>query len=92
MAATLVTMDAEGHLTLPEELRRLLQEAATTYLLAEEGEGGVFLRAIPAEDAWAYTPENLRKLEDALADVEAGRVMRLGKGELERIIADSVRP
>ncbi len=89
MAATLVTMDAEGHLTLPEDLRRLLQGEATTYLLAEPGEGGIILRAIPAEDAWAYTPENLRRLEAALADVQEGRVLRLSKGELARMLADA---
>ena len=88
---TLVTMDAEGHLTLPEELRQLLQGDATTYLLAEPGEGGVILRAIPAEDAWAYTPENLRKLEAALADVREGRVIRPSKGELAQMIAESER-
>jgi bifunctional DNA-binding transcriptional regulator/antitoxin component of YhaV-PrlF toxin-antitoxin module len=88
-ATTLLVMDAEGHLTLPEELRQLLQAEEPTYLLAEPGEGGVVLRAIPAEDAWAYTPENLRKLEAALADVHEGRVLRAGKAEIEQIIADA---
>jgi bifunctional DNA-binding transcriptional regulator/antitoxin component of YhaV-PrlF toxin-antitoxin module len=89
VATTLVTMDAEGHLTLPEELRQLLQADETTFLLAEAGEGGVILRPIPAEDAWAYTPENLQKLEAALADLRDGRVQQLSKGELEQIIADA---
>ena len=89
VAMTLVTMDAEGHLALPEELRQLLQADETTYLLAEAGEGGVVLRAIPVEDAWAYTPENLRQLEAALADVREGRVLRLSKAEIEQIVADA---
>lgn len=43
---------------------------------------------IAAEDAWAYTPEHLRKVEQAEEDVRAGRVVRMTEHELEQWITE----
>ncbi len=39
-------------------------------------------------DAWAYTPEHLRKVEQVEEDVRAGRVVRMTEHELEQWIAE----
>ena len=43
------------------------------------------------EDAWAYTPEHRALVEQAREDVRKGRVYRLGRDELARMIADADR-
>jgi hypothetical protein len=37
---------------------------------------------IPAEDAWAYTPEHVAKVRKAEAELDAGKVIRMGPNEL----------
>lgn len=47
--------------------------------------------AVPQEDAWAYTPEFRRQLEEALRDVREGRVRQLTEAEPERIANEADR-
>jgi len=76
-------------LTLPVEARRQLGIAdSEAQLQLEAGSGKVTLQpveAVPQEDAWAYTAEFRRQLEEALRDVREGRVRQLTEAELERI-------
>lgn len=44
---------------------------------------------MPREDAWAYIPEHLARVERAREDVCEGRVYRLGRADLERMIAEA---
>ena len=86
---TLIEMDAEGHLTLPEEIRRALQAEGKAILLVRATDDGVTMQAIPEEDAWAYTPEHLQRVAQALQEVREGRGFQLSPAELERIIQEA---
>ena len=86
MRAT-VSINAQGRMTIPAEIRRALGiEGEATVIVETEGNRLIVQPAvvIPAEDAWAYTPEHQRWLAESLADVEAGRVISLSKAELLR--------
>jgi bifunctional DNA-binding transcriptional regulator/antitoxin component of YhaV-PrlF toxin-antitoxin module len=88
---TLIEMDAEGHLTLPEEVRRALQTEGKAILLARATDGGVTLQAIPEEDAWAYTPEHLERVARALQEYREGKSFQVSPAELERIVEEADR-
>lgn len=66
-------------MTLPADVRRKLHLGAGSQLEVAIENDRITLRparVIPAEDAWAYTPENLAGIRRALEDVRAGRVYR----------------
>ena len=90
---TIVGMNAAGRLTLPVEARRQLGIAGGEAQLQVEVSGGKItlqpIVVVPQEDAWAYTPEFRRQLEEALHDVREGRVRQLTEAELERIAQDA---
>lgn len=88
MARTLVAVNAQGRVTLPADVRRRLHLADGSQLEARVEGDHITLRptrVVPAEDAWAYRPEELAGIRRALEDVKAGRVYRLAATELERI-------
>ena len=73
---TPVTMDASGKLTMPNEVCRELQLEGETQFIVEYGAERIVLRpavTIPLEDAWAYKPAHMKRVERALEDVRAGR-------------------
>lgn len=77
MARTLVAVNAQGRVTLPADVRRRLHLSDGSQLEVAIEQDRVTLRpakVIPAEDAWAYTPENLAGIRRALEDIRAGRV------------------
>jgi hypothetical protein len=39
--------------------------------------------AVPREDLWIYTPENLAKIQRGLEDLRAGRLIRMSPDELD---------
>jgi AbrB family looped-hinge helix DNA binding protein len=81
----MVSMNAQGRMTLPAEVRRALGiEGEATLLVETEGDRVILRRGavVPAEDAWAYTPEHRAQLKRALEDVAAGRVVWLSPDEL----------
>src|SRR5688500_805189 len=84
MRAT-VTINSQGRMTVPAEIRRELGIVADSTLIVETEGGRMIVRpaaVIPAEDLWAYTPEHRALHARAIADVQAGRVGRLTEGEL----------
>ena len=83
---TLIEMDAEGHLTLPEEIRRALQAEGKAILLVRATDDGVTMQAIPEEDAWAYTPEMQQRIAAARQELREGKGFQLDEADLERII------
>ena len=83
---TLVEMDAEGHLTLPEEIRRALQADGKAILLVRTTEEGVTMQAIPEEDAWAYTPEMRQRIAQAQQEFREGKAFELSIAELAALI------
>jgi bifunctional DNA-binding transcriptional regulator/antitoxin component of YhaV-PrlF toxin-antitoxin module len=83
------TMSAQGRLTVPVEARRQLHLEGETQFEVEVIEGKLVLSpAVPREDAWAYTPEHLALVERAREDGREGRVYRLGRSDLERLIGE----
>jgi bifunctional DNA-binding transcriptional regulator/antitoxin component of YhaV-PrlF toxin-antitoxin module len=63
-----ITIDKEGVMTLPKAVRTALHITGRAQLTWEVRDGGVFLRraiTIPAEDAWAYRPEEAAAIERA---------------------------
>jgi len=88
---TIVSMNAQGRLTVPAEARKALHVEGETPFEIEVTEHEIILRpalVIPRDDAWAYTPEHLAQIEQADADARAGRIVRMTERELEQFIAD----
>jgi AbrB family looped-hinge helix DNA binding protein len=80
-----VTINAQGRMTVPAEIRRELGITPDSVLIVETEGGRMIVRpaaVVPAEDLWAYTPEHRALHAGAIADVRAGRVMRLTEAGL----------
>ncbi|MHB8648399.1 MAG: AbrB/MazE/SpoVT family DNA-binding domain-containing protein [Thermomicrobiales bacterium] len=91
MMKTLISMNAQGRLTLPIEARKALNVEGETPFELEVTAHEIILRpamVIPREDAWAYTPEHLEQIAESDADLHAGRIIRMTERELEQFIAD----
>jgi hypothetical protein len=61
----------DGHLDVPEEIRQELGIEGGWACSIEVVDGALVVRpqeAIPDEDLWAYTPEHLANLREALAE------------------------
>jgi AbrB family looped-hinge helix DNA binding protein len=88
------TMDEQGWVTLPAELRRALHLESGAEFEVEVVDGTIVLTPVvlvPREDDWAYTPEHRALVERAREDVREGRVYRLGRDDLAQMIADADR-
>lgn len=84
-----VTMDAEGRLTLPVAARRALAVEGAASFTLEVAENALILRpadAIPDEDAWAYTPEHLARVERA-RNRPLDQDRQLSTQDLERLLS-----
>ena len=78
-------MNSQGRVTLPASARRKLGLTEGAQLEVAVDENSITLRPaylVPAEDAWAYTPESMASIRRALADVQAGRVYQLSPEDL----------
>lgn len=85
MARTLVAVNAQGRVTLPADVRKKLHIGEGSHLEVAVEKDRIMLRPaqlIPAEDAWAHTPENLAGIRRALEDVRAGRVYTVTEEDL----------
>ena len=88
---TLVSMNAQGRITIPADARELLHVGADTQFELEVTEHEMILRpamVIRREDAWAYTPEHLARVGRALRQVEEGRLRPASDDELGRDDSD----
>ena len=85
MSRSLVSVNAQGQITLPAGARRLLGLYEGSQLEVRiEGEE-IWLRPVsPVADAWAYTAESLRSIKRSIRDIKAGRVYRVSTGEIAR--------
>lgn len=84
----LVSMNAEGRLTVPASVRRHLGIEGEAQFQYEIREGALVLRpatVIPREDAWAYTPAHRERLRAARRDSQEGRVHQLTEDDLDRL-------
>jgi AbrB family looped-hinge helix DNA binding protein len=88
MKAT-VTVNAQGRMTIPAEIRRELGIEGESILIVEAQDGRLVAQrafVIPAEDAWAYTPEHIAKVRKAEADLDAGLGIRMTVDELRAYV------
>ena len=86
MSRSLVSVNAQGQITLPAGARRLLGLYEGSQLEVRiEGEE-IRLRPVRpvAEDDWAYTPESLRSIKRSIRDIKAGRVYGFSTDEIAR--------
>jgi bifunctional DNA-binding transcriptional regulator/antitoxin component of YhaV-PrlF toxin-antitoxin module len=63
---TIVSMDDRGRLTVPIAAREALQIDGATQFELEITETALILRpsiVVPREDAWAYTPDHMRRVD-----------------------------
>jgi len=84
-------MNREGRLTVPAAARRELGLEGETQFQAEVRDGSLVLRPaiiIPREDAWAYAPEHLVRVERALQDSREGRVRQMTEGDLDQLTGE----
>jgi len=78
-SARLVTLRANGQMTLPADLRQRVGARTGDVFVADVEDHLLVLRPkrlIDAEDAWFWTPEWQKGEREADADIKAGRVYR----------------
>jgi bifunctional DNA-binding transcriptional regulator/antitoxin component of YhaV-PrlF toxin-antitoxin module len=88
---TTVSMNNQGRLTVPAAARQALRLEGPTQFELEVTDDALILRpaiVIPREDAWAYTPEHLRRVERARQEAREGRTRELGEADLDRLMAE----
>jgi bifunctional DNA-binding transcriptional regulator/antitoxin component of YhaV-PrlF toxin-antitoxin module len=86
-----VESNEQGRLVIPREVREALNVHGKAHWQLEVHDGVIVLRpatVIPREDAWAYRPEHLARIEEALAQAQAGRVLHLSPAQLEQLGGD----
>jgi AbrB family looped-hinge helix DNA binding protein len=81
-----VTMNSNGRITLPAEVREKLNLTGETEFEVEVTDSDTLVLRpvvmIPREDAWAYTRAHLDRIEKALADIREGRIRELSDNDL----------
>lgn len=88
MARTHVAVNAQGRVTLPAAVRRRLRLGEGDQLEVAVEDDHITLRPtrmLTAEDAWAYTAENIASIRRALDDVREGRVYQMTHEDLEKV-------
>lgn len=90
MVAVTVESNAQGRLVIPAEVRAALKVTGKAHWQLEVHAGAIILKpavVIPREDAWAYQPEHLARLEEAMTQARLGQVLDLSPEQLERLPA-----
>src|SRR5450631_1743099 len=90
-----VSVQSRGTVALPPALRRRyhLDEAGAQVEIVEREDGVFELRpvlAVPATQAWFWTPEWQQKEQEAEADVAAGRVLEFA--DVDRFLSHLGEP
>ena len=88
---TVVSMNSQGRLTVPAAAREALRIQGPTQFELEVTEDALILRpalVIPRDDAWAYTQEHLRRVEQARTAAREGRTRRLAEDGLIGLAAE----
>ena len=84
-----VESNAQGRLVIPAEVRAALKVTGKVHWQLEVHDGTIILKpaiVIPREDAWAYQPEHLARLEEAMTQVRSGQIQDLSPEQLERLL------
>ncbi len=89
-----MTVNKQGRITLPIEARRRLDLCEGRQLEVDVDEREIRLRplvAVPIEDAWLYTRENVASIRRSLAHIAAGRTFTASAGQLEQRVRERLR-
>ncbi|MGH2387783.1 MAG: AbrB/MazE/SpoVT family DNA-binding domain-containing protein [Chloroflexota bacterium] len=89
MVVVTVESNAQGRLVIPAEVRAALNVTGKAHWQLEVHDGAIILKpaiVIPREDAWAYQPEHLARLEEAMTQARAGRMLDLSPEQLEGLL------
>ena len=84
-----VESNAQGRLVIPAEVRAALNVTGKAHWQLEVHDGAIILKpaiVIPTEDAWAYRPEHLTRLEEAMTQARSGQALDLSPEQLERLV------
>jgi bifunctional DNA-binding transcriptional regulator/antitoxin component of YhaV-PrlF toxin-antitoxin module len=90
MVTVTVESNAQGRLVIPAEVRAALNVTGKAHWQLEVHDGAIILKpaiVIPREDAWAYQPEHLARLEEAMVQARSGQILDLNSEPLERLPA-----
>jgi AbrB family looped-hinge helix DNA binding protein len=85
-------MNPDGRITVPAKVRSALGLTGSTRFELEMTGNVLVLRPAIEEaedDAWAYTPEHLARLERSPEQARQGKTYRLSEADLERIALSS---
>lgn len=88
MALT-VESNEQGRLVIPAEVRQALDIKGKAHWQLEVRDGAIVLKpamVIPREDAWAYRPDHLARLDEAMAQARSGQTLELSPQQLERVL------
>ena len=84
-----VESNAQGRLVIPAEVRAALNVTGKAHWQLEVHDGAIILKpamVIPREDAWAYRPEHLARLEEAMTQARSGQMLDLSPKQLQRLL------
>ena len=84
-----VESNAQGRLVIPAEVRAALNVTGKAHWQLEVRDGVIILKpaiVIPREDAWAYQPEHLARLEEAMTQARSEQTLDLSPEQLEKLL------
>lgn len=84
-----VESNEQGRLVIPAEVREALNVKGKTHWQLEIRDGAIVLKpamVIPREDAWAYRPDHLARLDEAMTQARSGQILDLSPQQLERLL------
>ncbi len=87
-----VESNEQGRLVIPVEVRDALRVTGKTHWQLEVRDGAIILKpavVIPREDSWAYRPDHLARLEEAMTQARAGQILDLSPEHLEGLADQS---
>ena len=82
-------MNSQGRLTVPAAARAALHVEGPAQFELEVTENALILRpaiVIPRDDAWAYAPDHVHRLERARREAREGKARRLTEDDLKRVL------
>jgi bifunctional DNA-binding transcriptional regulator/antitoxin component of YhaV-PrlF toxin-antitoxin module len=92
MMTVTVESNAQGRLVIPAEVRAALNVTGKAHWQIEVRDGAIILKpavVILREDAWAYQPEHLARLEEAMTQARSGQILDLSPEQIERLPAQA---
>jgi bifunctional DNA-binding transcriptional regulator/antitoxin component of YhaV-PrlF toxin-antitoxin module len=83
-----VESNEQGRLVIPAEVRAALNVTGKAHWQLKVQDGAIILKpatVIPREDAWAYRPDHLARLQEAIAQAQEGQILELSPEQLAKL-------